>query len=377
MRILLVSNNYPTSFLPYNGPFVKNAANEMESQGCQVTIFAPVSWVTLLRQGLSWLLPNTQAPNVYVPLFMSLPLTIAPSKLLFSYFNDWRMASALRRQYRKIDSSMSFDVCYCHFLPSGRASLAAFPDLPVFLTMGESDPWLYDDIYGKNWCRDLEAFTGIFVVSKSLYDYLIRKNPNLSGKMHISGNGVDTKVFAPIDKTEARQVLGFPEKEKLAVFVGNFEERKGPYRFLAACQKTGTKAAFLGSGKQNPKGDLVFHSGRVSRDRLKLWLAAADCFVLPSLSEGRSNAILEALAMGTPCVVSDCPFNTEYLSNEVAALVDPSSIDSISSGMIQAMKKKEGLRYARAGRLLAENMSHSSRIKNMLLIIRQHIDILG
>lgn len=373
MKILLVSNNYPTSYLPYNGPFVKNAANEMENQGCKVTVIAPVSWVTLLRQGLCSLLPKTQVPNVFAPLFMSLPLTMAPSKLLFSNFNDWKMASALRRQYRKFSGATTFDICYCHFLPSGRAALAAFPNLPVFVTLGESDPWLYDDIYGQNWHKELEAFAGIFVVSKSLHEYLIRKNPQLHEKIHVSANGVDSNIFTPINQVEARQELGFPEKEKLAVFVGNFEERKGPYRVLAACQKIGIKVVFLGSGKQKPKGEAVFHSGRETRNRLKLWLAAADCFVLPSLSEGRSNAILEALSMGTPCVVSDLPFNREYLSNEEAVMVDPNSVDAISDGIMRALTKKEGEHYRRAGRLLAESMSHSSRIQNIVSIMRQHI----
>ena len=351
--------------------FVKNAADEMMRQNCSVTVLAPVSWVTQLKRGLVSFRFEAQAANVFAPLFMSLPLTMAPSKRLFSRINDWRMASALRRHYKKRAQTKKFDVCYAHFLPSGLAALAAFNDLPVFLTMGESSPWLYDDIYGSNWCEKLDEFTGIFAVSESLYSYLLDKNPKLSTKLHLFPNGVDTNEFTPIDKTHAREHLNLAGVGKLAVFVGNFQERKGPLRVLAACQLTGTKAAFLGSGEQTPSGSLVCHTSRETRERLKLWLAAADCFVLPSLSEGRSNAILEALAMGTPCVVSDRPFNREFLTNETAVLVDPISIEAIAEGMEQAMATERSGHLREAGRALAKNLSHMSRIENILKIMRQ------
>jgi glycosyltransferase involved in cell wall biosynthesis len=50
-------------------------------------------------------------------------------------------------------------------------------------------------------------------------------------------------------------------------------------------------------------------------DRPEKWLEWADCFVLPSRVEGLSNALLEAMATGLPCIANDIPPNREVLAD--------------------------------------------------------------
>ena len=52
-------------------------------------------------------------------------------------------------------------------------------------------------------------------------------------------------------------------------------------------------------------------------------LAAATIFVLPSRSEGFSNALLEALSMGLPCVATDVGGNAEALDDGSSGLIVP------------------------------------------------------
>jgi glycosyltransferase involved in cell wall biosynthesis len=53
------------------------------------------------------------------------------------------------------------------------------------------------------------------------------------------------------------------------------------------------------------------------------WLAWADCFVLPSRREGLSNALLEAMAVGIPCIANDIPPNREVLDGGNAGVLVP------------------------------------------------------
>jgi glycosyltransferase involved in cell wall biosynthesis len=53
------------------------------------------------------------------------------------------------------------------------------------------------------------------------------------------------------------------------------------------------------------------------------WLAWADCLVLPSRREGLSNALLEAMAAGLPCIANDIPPNREVLADGECGLLVP------------------------------------------------------
>jgi glycosyltransferase involved in cell wall biosynthesis len=55
------------------------------------------------------------------------------------------------------------------------------------------------------------------------------------------------------------------------------------------------------------------------------WLDWADCFVLPSRWEGLSNALLEAMATGLPCIANDIPPNREVLDGGAAGILVPVS----------------------------------------------------
>jgi glycosyltransferase involved in cell wall biosynthesis len=83
----------------------------------------------------------------------------------------------------------------------------------------------------------------------------------------------------------------------------------------------GLEVLFVGEGQEKEElqqlavdvgvKDNVYFLGR--RNDVQEILATSDVFVLPSIKEGMSNALLEAMAMARPCVVSDIPENTALI----------------------------------------------------------------
>src|SRR5581483_4113978 len=70
--------------------------------------------------------------------------------------------------------------------------------------------------------------------------------------------------------------------------------------------------------------DVVTLAGHLPRRRVRDALAAADIFLLPSLSEGSPIAVMEAMAMGLPVVVTDVGGNRELVADGVHGYVVPS-----------------------------------------------------
>lgn len=113
-------------------------------------------------------------------------------------------------------------------------------------------------------------------------------------------NGVDTEVFAPTNRAEARRRLNLPTDERLALFVGRPESRKLPDYAIAAAQATGHRL-LLAAGRDYDGMDWI---GRLGQRELALAMSAVDVLYLPSQYEAMSLAVLEALAVGTPLVTT-------------------------------------------------------------------------
>jgi len=86
-------------------------------------------------------------------------------------------------------------------------------------------------------------------------------------------------------------------------------------------------------------GNIIFTGRR--RDVAEC-LACADVFVLPSLTEGSSNALLEAMAMAKPIVASDVGGNRDVILHGVnGILIKPANVQELSLAIIHLLSKPE------------------------------------
>lgn len=130
-------------------------------------------------------------------------------------------------------------------------------------------------------------------------------------------NTIDTRVFRPKNKVEARTAFGLPTDKRLILFVSQRVTNvfKGMDYMIKACKKMvadnpqmreNTAVVILG-GHSEELSDLfdlpVFPLNYINDPhQIANVYNAADVFVLPSLSENLPNTIMEAMACGVPCV---------------------------------------------------------------------------
>lgn len=130
-------------------------------------------------------------------------------------------------------------------------------------------------------------------------------------------NPINTHIFQPADKEEARKHMHLPTGKRIILFVSQkvTDERKGMKYFIEATEKMiaadptlkdTTAVAIMGGHGEEIASQLPLQAyplGYVSDDRAIVdAYNSADVFVLPSLEDNLPNTIMEAMACGVPCV---------------------------------------------------------------------------
>ncbi|HKV62614.1 MAG TPA: glycosyltransferase [Candidatus Acidoferrum sp.] len=171
----------------------------------------------------------------------------------------------------------------------------------------------------------------IFAVTRELRDFHARQAWIRPDRMGVMYNGVDTQRFAPSIESRAamRKELGLPSDSFVVGAVGRLVPIKDHQTMLKAAAfatKNGTNVRVLlvGSGPERERLQTLSANtleGRVyfagDSSRVPELLNAMDVFVLPSLNEGMSNTLLEAMACGLPALATNVGGNPEIIKNNV------------------------------------------------------------
>jgi D-inositol-3-phosphate glycosyltransferase len=163
----------------------------------------------------------------------------------------------------------------------------------------------------------------------------LRRLVSEDGRIEIIPCGTDVANFHPISRADARQQLGLSAQDKVVLYVGRFDPRKGIETLVRACGElrqnidrhdleldpAHLKVLIVGGsdpeqadgaerkrieGLVNDLGiaDSTQFVGMVGHDRLPLYYTAADVCVIPSHYEPFGLVAVEAMACGTPVVAS-------------------------------------------------------------------------
>ena len=144
------------------------------------------------------------------------------------------------------------------------------------------------------------------------------------------------------------------------------------------CKDKTIKSVFIGKPiegqTRKPKCNGTLFCGTLPHKEVAKYLNAADVFVLPTLAEGCSNSIVEAMACGLPIISSDLAFNWDILDETNSILINPMNVDEISNSIIK-LKDSPHLRQSMSASSLikTKELTIEIRVKKIIDFIKQQV----
>jgi len=191
----------------------------------------------------------------------------------------------------------------------------------------------------------------IVAVSNSMKALLIQHGV-AAHKIRVIHNAIDPNEAVPdMSGKEIRQRYGLTPDQKVIGVIGRLNPEKGQLIFLRAMEKTArsfpdVKALIIGDGQDRAmlegfcreKGlsDHVVFLGH--QEKMANYYQVLDLLVLPSLSEGLPNTVLEAMSFGVPVLATAVGGVPEIIQNGNGLMVPPNDPGALAEKMMELLK---------------------------------------
>lgn len=170
-------------------------------------------------------------------------------------------------------------------------------------------------------------------------------------------NGIELKRFQNLNREESRKKMGF-DNEFVIITVARLEKVKGLEYLIKALdilkKRSGENYKLLIIGEGTERDNLknltkklklensIKFLGQISNQDIPNYLSAADCFVLPSISEGFGIVILEAMAANVPIVATRVGGILDIIENEkTGILVQSKNSNQIAKAVYELYSNPE------------------------------------
>lgn len=365
LRILSIATLFPDDARPNFGLFVEKSLRALAAQpGIALTVVAPVGLppfpLSLHRRYRALRdLPEQVQWNgltVHRPRFTLIPKISAKR-------NPMAICQAV---LHAVDGS-TFDIIDAQFFyPDGPAAMyvAETLDLPFSAKARGADisHFGHDPATAPQLLDAADKAAGLLAVSAAMRRDMAAIGID-SAKIAVHYTGIDTARFAPGDRAAARAALGMDDAPAILT-VGALITRKGQALVIEALPALpGVHYWLAGAGEEEARyralaarlgvAPRVHFLGPVANADLPQLYRAADVVVMPSASEGLANAWVEALACGTPIVISDAGGAAELVTSPVAGrIVDrtPAAIATAVQAILAAPPMPQDVAATLAGR---------------------------
>lgn len=345
LRVLSIATLFPDRARPNFGLFVEKSLRALAAQpGIELTIVAPVGlppWPLVHHRRYAALraLPLREdwgGLSVHRPRFGMIPR-------IGARFNPVAIARAIG----PIARAGHFDIIDAQFFyPDGPAAMrvATALALPFSIKARGADisHFGHDPVTAPQLLAAADSAAGLLAVSHAMRDDMaaIGIEPR---KIAVHYTGIDGARFCPGDRAAARAALGMSDRPAILT-VGALIARKGQALVIDALPTLpGVDYWIAGAGEEEARyralatqrgvADRVHFLGAVANADLPQLYRAADLLVMPSASEGLANAWVEALACGTPIVISDAGGAGELLTVPEAGRIVARSAAAIAEAV--------------------------------------------
>ncbi len=324
-----------------------------------------VSVVCLREEGP--LAPDLRASGI--------PVDVIRVRRRFSPAGLWRLRAHLRR--------LRPDLVHTHMYRSNTTGsiAAALAGVPVVVNhIHNVDTW---DDFRQLWTdRLLVPLKDMFVfVSEAVRRNYTAKVPVPESLQCVIYNGIDTDRFAP-HPDNPMNLAGSPRIGAATRLV----PQKGLDTLIPLVHHWKQLAPdvclyFLGDGPQRDELERRIEAEGLSAsirilgfsDRVHEFLRSLDLYVMPSTKEGFSNALLEAMASGVPCVATDVGGNGEAIRDGIDGRIvppaDPEAFDRAVQDLLAFPESME--RYGHAARRRSIEFSLEKMVRRTRALYEQ------
>ncbi|MDZ3831529.1 MAG: glycosyltransferase [Sphingopyxis sp.] len=345
LRVLSIATLFPDAARPNFGLFVEKSLRALAAQpGIELTVVAPLGlppFPLSLHPRYRALrdLPHHEPWNglsVHRPRFTLLPR-----------FGTRRNPAQVAAAVLAAVDGQAFDVIDAQFFyPDGPAAMrvAAAYGLPYSIKARGADisHFGHDPASAPQLLAAAGSAAGLLAVSDAM-----RRDMAAIGidaqKVTVHYTGIDRARFSPGDRADARRAIGMGDAPAILT-VGALIPRKGQALVIEALPMLPDVHYWLaGAGEEEGRyralasrlgvADRVHLMGPVANADLPLLYRAANAVVMPSVSEGLANAWVEALACGTPIVISDAGGAAELLTTPTAGRIAARTPDAIAAAV--------------------------------------------
>ena len=271
---------------------------------------------------------------------------------------------------KKLSKKNKYDYCHCWFgFPSGLVGMML--DIPYLVALRGSDVPGFNKRFGFQYIflkplikRIWKKADKITANSEDLKKLALR---TMDIEIGVIPSGVDIDEFRPVKKTFAKKLVS----------TGRLIPRKG-YKYLirALSKVKGFELTLIGGGNHETELMKMAYSmnvsvsfpGCIDHSKIAKAYQKADIFIMPSLNEGLSNSMLEAMACALPVIVTDTGGASKLVKGN-GIIIEKESVDSIVDAL-NSLDAKKVKKMGAKSRSIAEKMSWGAVSKQYLKLYR-------